>query len=66
MKFILVLYFMGTHAVFDLPDREACSKAASKLTRELRGDQRGNYGYEYQCWTQTPLIIDLAQRMVSR
>lgn len=70
MNFILILYFMGTHAAFDLPDREACGKQAEamvqmKLAMTGRPPNTGSYQFSYQCWPQSPAMIELASKMVT-
>lgn len=66
MSFILILYFMGTHVAYDLPDRHACftnaNKAADVLARKsgVRVDQ-----FTFQCWPQIPVFVELAARMES-
>ena len=64
MSYMLVLYFMGVHVVYDLPSRAECNSQASMLAQLLHyrdtGTWSGMPGYDYDCSRQTPFGIELA------
>lgn len=70
MSYILILYFMGTHVAYDLPSRAECDRQAdmlaSVLNRKANGGKDRSFGYSHQCWSQSPIMIELAANVAGR
>jgi len=67
MSYILILYFYGTHVQYDNASKEDCAKQADLLAQVLQRKNAStsytSFQYQYQCWPQTPILIELANNL---
>jgi len=70
MSYILILYFYGTHVQYDNASKEECAKQADMLAQVLQRKHTGkpytSFQYQYQCWPQSPILIELAKNLETK